>query len=937
MLMQMPNRADFWLRLRRDRYTLSHWFNVKGHSNMKKSTGLFCTIAVLLAGFVLDSSLMTEIAVGQTQTPVAAAEGLLKRVVPSLAGKIRFEEIPAENGNDVFELQSESGKLVIRGNNGVSMASGLHWYLKHYCRCQISLRARQLELPDPLPQIAENVRIVSPYQYRYYFNYCCFSYTLAWWHWDDWERMIDLMALYGINAPLSVTGQEGVWRNAGKRLGLSEEQMQDFYVGPGFLPFGWMGCIDRWAGPLPNSWIDDHVELQKKILARQRELGMTPILQGFTGHVPRKLQEVNKDVKLVKLSPWIDYEPTYFIDPSDPYFIEVGKVFLEEQTKLFGTDHLYASDSFIEMPPTSNDLDFLSNMGRSIYESMRVADPEAIWVLQSWPFCVHNPEFWLPPQAEAFFRSVPQGRLLIVDLFCEVKPGWPIYEGAFYGQPWVWCILQNFGGHVSLHGGLDIMAADLQKAMEQRGKKAGNLVGIGYIMEGLGWNPIIDEFQSDMIWRDSVPEPGQWRSEFAERWYGIDSPKSQDVWKKLHQTAYQQRSQVGNLLIHRPSLAIPAHGLDKTFVPIWKELLDCADEIGDKRTYHFDVTHVTRHTLGTLAPLYYAELIAAYSQKDRAALKKAAGKLEGLINDIDRQLATHPEFLLGTWLENAKRWGHTAEEKRHYEWNARTILTLWSPTGSLDDYAAKQWAGMMQGYYGHRWKRFFDALDRSLADGTFWEGEQFQAELLKWQADWAKETTVFPTNPSGENPVLVAKSLYEKYAGEFDREFPQNNFILSGGTMVLPEDYPNAVSLTTGKPTTCSDQLSPYPPSLANDGIRNNPDAYWACNADADGNAWWQVDLEKAEEVARVVVVCYYGDSRYYGFIVEGSLDGQNWTVLADKRDNQLRSTIDGYECRFEPQTMRYLRVTQTANSANIGRHLVEVMAFGTRSTVQRQ
>jgi alpha-N-acetylglucosaminidase len=68
-----------------------------------------------------------------------------------------------------------------------------------------------------LPEIPEKVRVVSPHKYRYFFNYCAFSYTMAFWDWDDLERMIDLMALYGVNAPLSVTGQEGVWQNVGKR------------------------------------------------------------------------------------------------------------------------------------------------------------------------------------------------------------------------------------------------------------------------------------------------------------------------------------------------------------------------------------------------------------------------------------------------------------------------------------------------------------------------------------------------------------------------------------------------------------------------------------------------------------------------------------------------------------------------------------------------
>lgn len=45
-----------------------------------------------------------------------------------------------------------------------------------------------------------------------------------------------------------------------------------------FLPF-W--CLKfsfkgRWGGPLPQSWLDQQLLLQKKILARMYQLGMTP-------------------------------------------------------------------------------------------------------------------------------------------------------------------------------------------------------------------------------------------------------------------------------------------------------------------------------------------------------------------------------------------------------------------------------------------------------------------------------------------------------------------------------------------------------------------------------------------------------------------------------------------------------------------------------------
>jgi len=67
---------------------------------------------------------------------------------------------------------------------------------------------------------------------------------------------------------------------------------------------------------------------------------------------------------------------------------------------------------------------------------------------------------------------------------------------------------------------------------------------------------------------------------------------------------------------------------------------------------------------------------------------------------------------------------------------------------------------------------------------------------------------------------------------------------------------------------------------------------------------------------------------RTYGFLVEGSLDGETWDVLADRRDHPEPSTAAGTNCTFESRPVRYLRVTQTHNSANTGRHLVEVMAF---------
>ncbi|MBI5385247.1 MAG: discoidin domain-containing protein [Verrucomicrobia bacterium] len=137
-------------------------------------------------------------------------------------------------------------------------------------------------------------------------------------------------------------------------------------------------------------------------------------------------------------------------------------------------------------------------------------------------------------------------------------------------------------------------------------------------------------------------------------------------------------------------------------------------------------------------------------------------------------------------------------------------------------------------------------------------------------------------------------------------------------------------NLTTDKPVTSSSALPGFPPEMANDGLRDSTDSYWATDIKSqnDPAPWWQVDLGAPTSVGRVVPVGFYGDKRSYGFTVDVSTDGSTWTQVADRRDNKEPATKDGYPCVFEPRPVRFIRVTLTHNSANTGRHLVEVMAF---------
>lgn len=836
---------------------------------------------------------------------VEAARGVLRRLIGADADRLRLEAIAAEQGRDVFELQTLGERVVVRGSSGVAIASGAYWYLKHYCHCDVSWCGDQLRLPDPLPRVEKKVRQPTPFEYRYFFNYCTFSYTMAWWDWPAWERMIDWMALHGINMPLAVTGQEAVWQAVYRRMGLSDAQINEFFVGPAYLPFGWMGCMDGFGGPLTQAWIDRHAELQKKIVARQRALGMTPVLQGFTGHVPAGLKQKFPAARMQQLPSWCGFPGTWFVDPLDPLFRRIGQAFVEEQTRQFGTDHLYASDTFIEMTPPSSEPEFLAAMGRAILGSMQAADPQATWVLQGWIFC-NNPKFWKPPQNRALLTSVPDDRLILLDLFCDASPTWNRTE-AFFGKPWAFCLLQTFGDVVGLHGGLKQTAENLALAM--RDPQAGRLRGLGHTMEGLGCNPVVHDFLTDMTWRREVPELGPWVDDYVARRYGSRNAAALEAWKILRSAAYNTVAVSSTLLCSRPSLKnVRGSGPQPRLAEAWKALLGASDALCDVDTYRFDLVNVSRQALGGLASRMYRDLRTAYESNDRQALAQARQQLCALAGDLDQLLGTRKELLLGRWLAAARRWGDDEPQRRFYEWNARNQITLWGPPDSqLHEYARKEWAGMMGGFYLRRWQLFCDQLDTALADGKPFDAARFESDIRQWEDAWTHRNEPYATEPRG-NAIEISRRLWATYGDRFSQL--------------------DAKSLTTGRPASCSHALSQYPAHVANDGSACDTQQYWATDVKHDPSPWWQVDLERPTRVGRVVVVFYFADRRWYGFTVETSLDGKTWQTVADRRENKNLSTIDGFTLRFAPREVRYLRVTLPHSSANTGRHLVEVMAF---------
>lgn len=288
-------------------------------------------------------------------------------------------------------------------------------------------------------------------------NVCTWSYSFAWWQWKDWIKHIDWMAMQGISLALAPT-QEKIWTNVYNELGMTKDEIDDHFAGPAFFAWQRMGNIRGFAGPLSKNFKLWSSSLQKQMISSLRNLGIAVALPAFGGHVPQAFRRLFPNASYTPMQQWNRFPSDFccplFIDPLDPLFKKVGTLFLSKVIAEYGEgNHIYFSDPFNEMNPTNQTVDYVSHVSRTIYETMKEVDSNAIWLLQGWFFL--NP-MWNNDLVKGFLTSVPIGRILVLDLHADIHPLW-LTTKSFHGQPFIWCMLHNFGGTLGMQGNLNVI------------------------------------------------------------------------------------------------------------------------------------------------------------------------------------------------------------------------------------------------------------------------------------------------------------------------------------------------------------------------------------------------------------------------------------------------------------------------------------------------
>lgn len=470
---------------------------------------------------------------------IRAVYDLIERVTPGYSSQYRLELIAPDDGSDVYEVDGNGKQIILRGNTSVALATAFNWYLKYTCQAHVSWFGNQLQLPKKLPQPLQKERRTINGRYRVYMNYCTVSYTAAWWNWERWQKELDFMAMNSINMPLFTIGLDAVWYNTLLHFNFTDGEARAFLAGPGHAAWQWMQNLQSYGGPLPKSVIDKHAALGKKIIARQLELGMQPIQQGFSGYVPRELKEKYPTANINQQRSWCGFKGAAQLDPTDSLFTRMGRVFLEEQARLFGAHGVYAADPFHESAPPVDTPEYLKAVGERIHHLFRDFDPHSTWAMQSWSL------------REDIVKAVPKDALLILDL-----NGKSTSKALFWGYSTVVGNLHNFGGRINMHGDLKLLASN-QYSKAKRLNPA--VCGSGLFMEAIEQNPVYYELAFEMPCHADSIDLQAWLKQYATRRYGASSPAAQEAWMLLLDGPYRpgtNGTEKSSIVAARPALDV---------------------------------------------------------------------------------------------------------------------------------------------------------------------------------------------------------------------------------------------------------------------------------------------------------------------------------------------------------------------------------------------
>ncbi|MBR1947489.1 MAG: alpha-N-acetylglucosaminidase, partial [Bacteroidaceae bacterium] len=782
----------------------------------------------LLFSFLLFVALFTtQVATAQAPnaTPEEAVTALLNRIGGNGAAdkfEIVIDANLAENGKDVFVITAQDGKPCIKGNTQLSVATGINWYLNHYAHINLTWNNLTTDLSGvtlPVPESEE--KHVCSADYRYNFNTCTFSYSMAFWTWERWQKEIDWIALHGINAPLNLVGLDVVTRNFLKELGMSDSDIAAYVAGPGFIAWFAMNNLEGWGGTInsastgvdmsgnPEWWYTRQEQLCKNMLQRMRELGMQPVIPGFSGQIPNSLSSYSitgfSSSDVINGGTWAGgYTRPDILHPNSSSYATLAPIYYKHLEAIMGVSEFYSMDPFHEgglpsavtnatcYPPIMAALDTYHNAVEDATKTkynVSTEDNQAKWIIQYWQNI---------PESGAFSSMSSYGdRFIGLDLFSD-----NIYAGnaakwrdtgnnCYYkGRPYIYCMLHNFGGRSGLHGRLETTMDGYFQALANNN----NCQGIGATPEGTETNPILYDMLFELPWMDvnNRPTADEWLKDYTYSRYGVSAETApnalaalQNLKKSVWNCEVNQQGTSEAVILARPNWTINNVSSWSTAAIYWDthdvrlaadQLISVANLVtanGGKSgiaNYNYDAIDVIRQAMVDYAAELLPLINAARNAGETAEYTRLYKLYLQLMLDLDKMLSYDENFKLERWTSLARNIagevnGTTENDRNWLEWNARTQVTVWSKGNTdLHDYSNRCWAGLIKDFHYWRWKYFFEHNGGAPSGGWF-SGFEYPwtvdfNDVYSYASDYSK--VVIPTDMTATEK---AAQTFGKYFG----------------------------------------------------------------------------------------------------------------------------------------------------------------------------
>ena len=686
---------------------------------------------------------------------VTPARRVLERLLPAHAEQIELLAVPAADDVDRYRVSAPARPspvhaVTVEGTSTSALLTGVGWYLKYVAGVTVSLPGDSTALlSERLPSPSTAFAGAAVVRHRFALNDTENGYAGAYRNWADWERTLDVLALHGCNQVLVPAGHDEVYRRVFTEFGYRPEEVDAWIPAPAYQPWWLLGNVQAIGGPTGAEARLAGVDVVRRIAARLRELGLTPVLPGYAGLVPGGFDRCNPGAAVIPQGDWGGYQRPDWLDTRDPLYARLAESFYRHQDELYGRGTAYKMDLLHEGGRAGGVP--LGPAAVAVMTALQTARPGATWVMLGWQ---GNPRREVLDALRGCASAVcARQQVLVVD-GCSDKFDAFDREDDWGGTAYAFGAITNFGGRSLLGANGATWTDRFPKALARSGSA---LSGTAWLPEASGHDPAAFELFTELAWGADPVELADWFERYAARRYGRPDRAAAQAWRAFSQTAYSLRPGTyshaqDSLFSAWPDLSAttaarggPDMRYDGAAFQTGVLLLLQADTaLRQADAYRYDVVDFTRQALANHARVLLPRIKAAYVARDIEGYRRLTGRWLDAMRLLDRLLATDERFLLGTYLRSGG-------------YDARSLITTWGdrePSKALHDYGGRELAGLVADVYLPRWRKHFAAYE------TVVTGAVTDLAPADWYAAddaWARAGGGYPTAPSGD-PFAAANA-----------------------------------------------------------------------------------------------------------------------------------------------------------------------------------